>query len=141
MNLLYFFVIKHLPKIVWKFSRLCTVSLWSDIKVYYCCKFRVIIMGITLDVVIDIDITRMQTMHPPKAPCTHHPISLHCFCNALMRGKSGADPGILKRGGQFKEKFLLGQQFFFKPNQCNFSDHVLIDDSMTYIVARDSRNG
>ena len=56
-----------------------------------------------------------------------------------------ADPGILKRGGSLK-KILLKERStldnsFLKPNQCNFSGHGLIDDSMTYIVARDSRNG
>ncbi len=41
------------------------------------------------------------------------------------------------------KKILLkkGQQFFFKPSQCSFSDLGLIDDSMTYIVAEDNRNG
>ena len=60
------------------------------------------------------------------------------------RDKPGADPGILKRGGQFEENFTMSkkrQQFFLMPSQCSFSDHGLIDDSMTYIVAGDSRNG
>ena len=53
--------------------------------------------------------------------------------------QSGADPGILKRGGSLKKMFT-SQQFFLKLNQCSFSNHGLIDDSMTYILARDSRN-
>ncbi len=46
------------------------------------------------------------------------------------------------KGGAVWRKFLLKkcQQFFFQA-QCNYSYHGLIDDSMTYIVARDSRNG
>ncbi len=48
---------------------------------------------------------------------------------------SGADP---EKGGQF---VLKKGQHLIKPSQCSFSDHGLIDDSMTCIVARDSRNG
>ena len=60
----------------------------------------------------------------------------------MCTSTSGEDPGILKRGGSLKKIVLKkGQQFFLKPSQCSFSDHGLIDDSMTYIVTGDSRNG
>ncbi len=64
-------------------------------------------------------------------------IIMHMHNNII----SGADPGILKRGGSLKKMLLKKRStVFLKPNQCNFTDHGLIDDSMTYIVARDSRN-
>ena len=44
---------------------------------------------------------------------------------------------ILKRGGSLKKIVLKKRSIvFFKPSQCSFSDHGLIDDSMTYIVLR-----
>ena len=48
-----------------------------------------------------------------------------------------------EKGGQFEENFTKKKRstVFLKPSRCSFSDHGLIDDSMTYIVAGDSRNG
>ncbi len=63
---------------------------------------------------------------------------LYIACHAIAVARGGSRN--FEKGGQF-EVTKKRSTVFLKLNQCSFSDHGLIDDSMTYIVARDSRNG
>ncbi len=66
----------------------------------------------------------------------------HFKVNSRLHYHSRGGSRNFEKGGSLEKMFTKKRStVFLKPNQCSFSDHGLIDDSMTYIVAGDSRNG